>query len=101
FFMRIGFRDCGQKRLRVRVLWRLEQVQFGADLYNPTEVHDRHAMAYMSNNAKVMSNKHIAQSMLILQAFEKVDHLRLDGNVERADRFISDNDLWFHCQCTG
>ena len=45
-----------------------------------------------------MADKKIRKAQRRLQVHEQVQHLRLDGNIERGDRFVADHELRFDCQ---
>ena len=47
----------------------------------------------MANDAQVMGDKQIGQSELFLKILEHIDDLRLNGNIERGDRLIADDEL--------
>ena len=47
----------------------------------------------MLDDRQIVRDEQIAQPQLILQVFEHVDHLRLNGNVQRADRLVADDEL--------
>ena len=48
-----------------------------------------------------MRDEQVRQPLAILNILQQVDDLRLNGNVQRADRFIGDNELRLYGQCTG
>ena len=47
----------------------------------------------MANDAQVMGDKQIGQSELFLKILEHIDDLRLNGDIERGDRLIADDEL--------
>jgi len=57
------------------------------------EVHDRNAVRYMLNNQEVVSNKEIRELQLLLELFESIEDLGLNGDVERRNRFIANNEF--------
>ena len=48
-----------------------------------------------------MGNKDVGQITLFLQLYQKVEYLRLNGNVQCRDRLIADHHLRIDAQCTG
>ena len=48
-----------------------------------------------------MGNKQISQSTLSLKLLQKVDNLRLDGNVQSGNRLITYNEVRVYCKGTG
>ena len=47
----------------------------------------------MADHGKIVCDKNIRELEFVLQILHQVDHLRLDRNIQRADRFIRDDDL--------
>ena len=47
----------------------------------------------MLNNRKVVGNKQIRRTVFLLQVRKQIEHLCLDGNVQRGNRLIADNKL--------
>ena len=45
----------------------------------------------MAHHGKVVADQHEGQAKLPDQVLQQVDHLRLDGDIQRADRFIADH----------
>ena len=58
-----------------------------------TQVHHCHAVADMAHDGEVMGDEKVAQFLnAVLELFQKVDNLRLDGNVQRGDRLVADDE---------
>ena len=55
----------------------------------------------MFDNTQVMGNKDICQIVLLLQSVEQIQHLCLNGYVQRRNRLITDNYLRIHGQRSG
>ena len=68
----------------VRMLLLAEQVAAVGQLGDPAEVHDRHAVADVLDDAHVVGDEHVGQAELALELLEQVEDLRLDRHVERA-----------------
>ena len=66
---------------------------------NLAEVHHRDAIGDMPDRAQVVRDEQVSQILLALQLLQQIHDLRLDGNIERRDRFISDDEVRIDCQC--
>ena len=49
----------------------------------------------MLDNGQIVRNEDIRQSHILLHIFQEVDNLRLNGNVERGNRLVADDEFWF------
>ena len=76
------------------MLGRGVKVCISCELYDPSKIHDGHAIADVFYHAQIMCNKKIGKPILFLELDQQVDHLCLDGNIEGGDRLIADNQLW-------
>ena len=74
-----------------------------AHLNQTAEIHSADSLGDVLYRAKVMSDKEVRDISLSLNLFEKVDDLRLDGNVERRNRFVADDEAWVESEssCDG
>ena len=66
----------------------------GSEFHGAAQVHYHHTMTDVFHHGEVVRDEEISEAMLLLKVHEQVHDLRLDRNVERADRFITDNQLW-------
>ena len=82
-----------QQRLGVGVLRVAEHPACLADLDDPPSVHDRHAVGDLGEDSELMCHEQDREIKLVTQVEEQVQQLRLDGNVERTDRLVSDQQL--------
>ena len=55
----------------------------------------------MLDHAQVVGNEQIGQAKLGLQVLEDIQHLRLDGNIQRRNRLIADDELGAQGQGAG
>src|SRR5438552_11236684 len=55
----------------------------------------------MLHHRQVVGDEQVGQPELLLQLFQQVEHLRLDGHVQRGDGFIANDQLGVDCQCPG
>src|SRR6185503_17541 len=76
-----------------RVLVEVDAVRELDDL---AEVHDRDAVADVTNDRQVVRDEQIRQLEAILQLLEQIDDLRLNGHVERGDRLVGDDEVGLH-----
>src|SRR5262249_28817933 len=74
---------------RVRVEGLSVDLLGGALLDDLAEIHDEGAVADVAYYAEIVRNKQKSDAQLVLQIHEQVDDLRLDRDVERADRFVA------------
>jgi len=51
-------------------------------LNNDAQIHDRHSVTDMTNHAQIMGDEQVSQSEFILQVFQQIYYLRLDGYVQ-------------------
>ena len=68
----------------------------GPDFHDLAEIHDRDAVADVTNDGDVVGYEEVTHSKLGLYIREKVYHLSLDRYVERGDRFIRDDEPRVH-----
>ncbi|MNC40476.1 hypothetical protein D3C75_891880 [compost metagenome] len=66
-----------------------------------TKVHYGHTVTDMLNHGQVMCNKKICESKTVLQFFQQIDHLRLNGDIQCGDRLIADDEFGIHRERTG
>ena len=74
----------------------LVEVDAVAELHDLAEVHDRDAVTDVAHDGEVVGDEEVRQLELVLQVFEEVDDLRLDGHVQRGDRLVGDDELRLH-----
>lgn len=91
--LRIGRRNRGKQRNRVRMHRILKQGCAIGELDDVTEVHDRDPIRNMLNNQEVVSNKEIGELQRLLKLFERIENLSLNGDVESRDGFIANNEV--------
>ncbi|MPL96993.1 hypothetical protein SDC9_43180 [bioreactor metagenome] len=83
-------RDRGHQRLGIGVA-RLGEDLFGrALLDDPAEIHHRDPVGEVAHHLQVVADEDHAKALLPLQVAQQVHHLRLDRDVERRDRLVTD-----------
>jgi hypothetical protein len=58
-----------------------------------SKVHDGRAVAHVPDHAQIMGDEKIGKLELLLKIPEKVEHLRLDGDIQGRNRLVADNEL--------
>ena len=90
---RIGTGHGGQERAGIRVQRSFVDQLGRTDLDDISEIHDGNALRDMAHDGQVVSNKDVGQLEFVLKVLHQVHDLRLNRNVQRAHRFIGDDDL--------
>ncbi len=87
-----------QQRPGVRMFRIFKDLIPRTQFHDPPQIHDRDAIRDMANNRQVMADEGIGQVQLFLEVKKEVDHLRLNGHIERRNGLIAHQELWFHCE---
>ena len=90
---RVGDGNRRQQRLRIGVQRLLVEFRAGRQLHQLAEIHDRHAGRDVADHAEVMRDEQVGQLQVLLQLLQQVDDLGLDGDVERRDRLVADDEV--------
>ena len=61
-------------------------------LDDPSQIHHRHAAADVPHEPQIVRDEQVGQLQSLLQIHQQVDDLRLDGDVERRDRLVGDDE---------
>ena len=72
-----------------------------AVLHQIAQVHNADSVGDMLDDGQIVGDEKIRQVALFLQGFQQVDDLRLNGDVQRGDRLIADDELGVQGQRTG
>ena len=72
-----------------------------AVLHDPTQIHNGDAVGDVLYHREVMGDEQIGQALLLLQLLQKVDDLRLDGNVQSGNTLVADHKLGVDSQGAG
>ena len=73
----------------------------GRKLNHIAQIHDADSVRNILYNRKVMRDKQIGQLGIFLQILKQVDNLRLNGYIQRRNRFIADYKLRLNSQRSG
>ena len=92
---RVGARDRLDQRLRVLVLGAGEELRRGRVLEQHAAVHHRHRVGELGDDGEVVADQdqRFAPRLRLLQLLQ---HLRLDGHVERRGRLVGDDQFRVH-----
>src|SRR5437667_11285754 len=71
------------------------------DLDDLSQVHHRDSIGDVADHGEVMRNEQVGDPELALESLKKVDDLGLDRDVQRAYRFVTDNEIGFNGQRPG
>ena len=91
---RVRGRDCGKKASGIRMHWILENLLRSTCLKQMSQMKNSDTVWNIFYHRKVMSNKQIRSTCLLLNILHQVYHLRLN-------RIIRNNQLRVHDQRTG
>src|SRR5229473_2372535 len=89
----IGHRHGGEERRRVGVARGGVQGCRGGPLDDLAEIHHRDMIGDVLHDREVMGDEEVSELPPLLQVGQQVQHLRLDGDVERAHRLVEQEEL--------
>ncbi|MPM20519.1 hypothetical protein SDC9_66949 [bioreactor metagenome] len=85
---RVLLRDRGEERLRVGVEGTAVNRFRPSRFHNAAQIHHADAVADMPHHVKIVGNEQIGELQVPLKPHEKVENLRLNGDVQRGDRLV-------------
>ncbi len=91
-------RDRAHQAGGVGMRRRMDDVVHRTDLGDAPGIHHRHAVAGLGDHAHVVRDQHHRRAVLLAQALEQRDDLRLDRHVERGGRLVGDDQPGFGSQ---
>ena len=97
--VRVGHGHCGEQRFGVRVHRIVKDFVCVAEFHHVAEVHDQNLVGNVLDNRQVVRNKDVGKPHSLLQFFQKVDYLRLNGHVERGNGLVADDKLRLDGKC--
>ena len=92
---------CIDERLRVRMLWLLDDGVGRSLLDDAAVVHDEGAVAKLLHEGEVVADKENGEAGLPAQISEQLEDLLLHGDIEGAGGFVADEQLWLDGEGTG
>ena len=90
---RVRDRHGGEERLRVLVLRVRVDLLGRPDLDELALVHDRDLVGHRPHDGEVVRDEEVREPEVALEVLEQVEDLRLDGDVQRRDRLVADDQL--------
>src|ERR1044071_5590912 len=63
-------------------------------LDDAAQIHHGCPAADVLHQAQIVRNEEIGKLQALLKVEKKIDDLRLDGDIERGDRFVGDDERW-------
>ena len=97
----VGLGNGGQQRPGVGVQGTPVQLLRGSHLHQTALVHHPDAVGEVLHHRQVVGDEQDGQIHLLLEAVEQVDHLGLDGHVQRADGLVGNDEGGVHHQRPG
>lgn len=85
----LNARDNIEERLGVGMKRVVKKLVFIGKLHGMAQVHDHYAIRDVLNDRKVVADKNVSQSELLLQVLEQVDDLGLHRHVKSAHGFVA------------
>jgi hypothetical protein len=93
-------RHLGEQRLGIWMVRDTEQFVGLRLLDDSAEVHDHHTVRDVVDDPQIVTDEEVRQPELLSERHEQVQDLRLNGNVERRDWLVADQDVGPHCKGT-
>lgn len=90
----------GEQNLSVGMLRRAANGAGFTGFHHTAEVHNDDALAEVFDDGEVVRNEQVGEATVPLDVLEEIDHLGLDADVECADRFVTNDQTWFHGEGT-
>jgi hypothetical protein len=97
----VYLRDGGDEGFCVGMFGGLHDGLDRSGFYYFAQIHHHDAAADVLDNGQIVGHKQIGHGALALEVLQQIDDLGLHGNVQRADRFVANDQLWFHGQGAG
>src|SRR3989338_7554675 len=89
----IDARHGGQQGLRIGVPGRAQHFFRLAAFDDAPEVHHAYLMREVFHYRKVVGDEQVTQVQFLLQRLQQIQNLRLHGHIQRAGRFVADQQL--------
>src|SRR3981189_1893759 len=88
-----------EQRLGVGMLRRGEDLLPGRHLDDLAEIHDCDTVRHVLDDRQIVADEEQREAELLLQILQQVYDLRLDGDVERRDRLVADDQFGLRREC--
>ena len=89
----IDARNGRKKRLGVGVQLIFEKLPRFALFHELSEVHDADVVGDVLDDGEVVRDEHVGEFFLLLQVHHQIQDLRLNGNVQRGNGLVADDEL--------
>lgn len=93
--------DGGEEALGVVVLWGEEDFVSFTIFYDFSGIHDGDVVGDVADDGEVVRDEDHSEIELVAEVEEEVEDLGLNGDVERGDRFVCDDELWLRGEGSG
>ena len=97
----IGNRGSPKQCPRVWVCWMGVDGGCVSLLHDAALIEHNDAVREVADDGEVMRDEQVREIEVVLELTEEVEHLRLDREVERADRLVADHETRLNHQCPG
>jgi hypothetical protein len=91
-------RDGGKQFAGVVVFWLVQDLFGVAHFQELAGAHDGDARGYLRDHGQAVGDENIRQREFALEFLQEEKNLRADGNIERGDGFVGDDELWLENQ---
>ncbi len=78
-----------------------KELVLGADLHHLAEIHHRDPVGHVLHHRQIVRDEQVGKPEPRLQILEQIDHLRLDGNIQRRYRLVADDQIGLHRERAG
>jgi len=97
----VGARCSGEQGAGVGVFGVVVDLVAAAAFDDAAEVHHRDVVAEVFDDGEVVGDEQVREAELLLQFAKQVENLRLDGDVQRTDRLVADDEAGVERQGAG
>ncbi len=101
FRVRVHLRHGGNQRLRVGMFRLAQQRLRLGRFHHLAQIHHHHTAADVLHHRQIMRDEQIRDAVRLLQILKQVHDLRLHRNVQRAHRFVANDELRLDRQRAG
>lgn len=92
----IEARYLSKQRAGIRMSGCGKQCFGGGTFHDPAQIHDEDTVSNMLDYTKVVADEEIGEVELLAQASEEIDDLCLDRDIQRGDRFVTNDEIGLH-----
>ena len=96
-----GIGNRSEKTFRIVVLRAGNDLIPITDLDDTALLHHRDTITEMIDDGQVMADKQIRHAIFVLKILQKIEDLRLNGNIQRGGRLVADDEFRLEGQSAG